>query len=781
MWKSNPIYEIIIGLLLCNSARGVRKRTLTVGEVGMINYSLGALVSLALFFLGGIALVVGHQNFINNKSKAGRHMFFACICVFLWDAGYSWMGLCYNTDFAYVPRAIALLSISGYMSAILLYVTELSGINVLPTKIFLSINVTAYLVAWVFIIQKDAVSFRVTPWGYWYTSDMSWARVLQFASVIATLVVFYIDLSSWKKSVYLKRDEALIKRFKWFGIIMMLGYLLDTLFPIMLHTTAIPGSSIAAFVSALVLYGISRKYRSFGISVNIVADFVFNEVKVPVLVLDMIGRITLFNEEAKEFFDKPNNELYGLILDDLVEKVPLGVEDTAIDEDSTKIINAIYKLKNKEAFCRIDESVMRDDFGEVQCSIIFAADMTAARDAMVNLSKARRMAEEANVAKSNFLANMSHEIRTPMNAIIGMSDILLRDNKLDKDAYDHLVNIKDAGNGLLGIINDILDLSKIESGKYELIEDDYEVAGLINDVTTMIKVKFNESPVKFIVSVSPNVPARVYGDELRVRQILMNILGNAVKFTKKGYVALVVKSERDDNGYTLSFDIKDSGIGIKPEQLDAIFGAFNQVDTRKNRNIQGTGLGLAISKNLAQIMGGDILVESTYGEGSIFKVRIRQGIVGDEVLGSEIATALNKFEYHHIEAGDNYVMVPRPGKKVLIVDDTNVNLIVAKGLLKPYEMEVDTASSGSEALRMVQEKAYDLVFMDHMMPDMDGVDTTKNIRALEDEKFKKLTIVALTANAVSGTKEMLVSEGMQDFLAKPIEKRELNEILDKWL
>ena len=394
--------------------------------------------------------------------------------------------------------------------------------------------------------------------------------------------------------------------------------------------------------------------------------------------------------------------------------------------------------------------------------------------------ESRRLAEEASVSKSNFLANMSHEIRTPMNAIVGMSDILLKNNNIDDEGKNQLRNIKVAADGLLGIINDILDLSKIESGKVELIEETFSMPSLINDVSTINRVRLQETGIQLRVDVPADLPDKVIGDEVRVRQVVMNIMGNACKYTRKGYVSLRCEHELKGEECILRFHVSDTGIGIKEEDMDKIFGAFNQVDTRKNRNVQGTGLGLAISRNLAIMMGGDIRVESVYGEGSTFHVEISLKCKDYRPIGEETAKALDSFSYHTKVAEDTYTIVPRPDKRVLVVDDIGVNLLVAKGLMKPYKMQVDVAESGYKAIDMVQANDYDLVFMDHMMPEMDGVDTTHAIRALGG-KYEKLVIVALTANAVGDVKDSLIAEGMQDFLAKPIDKKSLNEIIEKWL
>ena len=744
----------------------------------MTGYEIPALVSFVLFFMGTVSLLMGVSTYEDNPSSdAGRRMFLACISIFLWDFGYGWMGLCYNSDFAYIPRALALLSVIAYMCSVLTYLTHLSGYPRKTTETVCLISSVIYFIAWILIVQKDAVDFTITPWGYWYISKASNARYIQFAAILIALVMFYVILSWWDKNADYKRERHLIKRFRWFGPILMTGLLFDTLIPTFFNTAAIPGSAVAAFASSLLLFSISRRYMTFGISTRNVSEYVFREVNVPVLILDPEGKIELYNEIAESTFARMG-KLKGKRLEDLVEPV------TELKHVSEAYKSRLLAIKGRESYCRIIRSVIYDDFKEVRCEILFLPDMTDAIISMQIADESLRSAEEANKAKSNFLANMSHEIRTPMNAIIGMNEIILRDGDINDEVRGQLKVVKTAADGLLELINDILDISKIESGKYEIIDEEYDTAALISDVSMLILTRLSDSGIILKLDVSPDIPKSVIGDMLRVRQILVNILGNAVKFTRRGSIELKCECRRLSDDVVFYFDISDTGIGIREEDIEGIFGAFNQVDTRKNRDIKGTGLGLAISRNLAIMMNGDITVESEYGKGSIFHVTVHQKIIGNESIGSDTANLLENFRYiiqDKREAEDDTLRFK--DKHILIVDDNLVNLHVAKGLMEPYEMKIDLATNGYQAVDMIKENDYDLVFMDHMMPELDGVDTTKLIRSLgdTDTKYRNLPVIALTADAVKGTREMLLEAGMQDYLAKPIKKSELNQVFEKWL
>lgn len=505
-------------------------------------------------------------------------------------------------------------------------------------------------------------------------------------------------------------------------------------------------------------------------------------------------------------------------------------------------------------------------------------------------------AEEANQAKSDFLANMSHEIRTPMNAIMGMCELVLNETDLSEDVRDNCNNIHLSGRNLMGIINDLLDFSKIESGKMDLICEPYQVASMLNDIINMAMARKGDKTIELMVDCDPNIPEKLYGDEIRIRQVIINLLTNAIKFTQKGGVLFRISSRKESYGVNLILTIKDSGIGIKKKNLSKIFNSFSQVDTRKNRAIEGTGLGLAISKQLVKKMGGVIHVESQYGSGTEFTVVIPQKTESEtpivqvenrenlrllcyvrfpkfahpfvtesyyelmanigENLGIpyQICQSLEEVKqelssgrrYTHlflareeyledreyfgslreqmtvtiVQDRKDHVAVPEhmrniykpfyvlsvgnvingeklsfdpgkkgetrkrfiaPGAKILVVDDNAMNLKVALGLLKPYHMTIMTAENGRQAIELTEKQEFHLIFMDHMMPGMDGVETAHAIRELDGAYFKEVPIVALTANAVSGAREMFLAEGFQDFVTKPIEMNAMERTLRRWL
>ena len=400
---------------------------------------------------------------------------------------------------------------------------------------------------------------------------------------------------------------------------------------------------------------------------------------------------------------------------------------------------------------------------------------------VTELMTAKESAEQRNRSKGLFLAHMSHEIRTPLNAIIGIIEIQMQNETLSPDMLEAFGKLYTSSHILLSIINDILDLSKIDAGKLEIVPVKYDMASLINDTVYLNIMRIGSKPVNFNLEVDPLIPSELLGDELRIKQILNNLLSNAIKYTDKGQVALSVETDFADakDEVTLAFRVRDTGIGMTEKEAANVFNEYSRFNMAANRTKEGSGLGMSITKNLVELMGGDILVKSKPGKGSTFTVSLPQKSIGAKELGRDTAEHLRQFKASMSQIKKTEIIRKEmPYGRVLVVDDLDTNLYVARGLLSPYKLAVDTAGSGPEAIEKIKGgHTYDIVFMDHMMPGMDGVEAARNLRGLG----YKNPIVALTANAISGQAEIFLANGFDDFISKPIDIRKLDASLNKFV
>jgi len=515
----------------------------------------------------------------------------------------------------------------------------------------------------------------------------------------------------------------------------------------------------------------------------------FDATPLSSFMIDKHSKIIECNNEIVRLFGlKGKHEFINEVFDYFPEYQPSG---DISKEKVNKYIDEAYE----EGYCRFEWVHQKRDGEQIPTEVTFvrvkfrgeyavAGFIRDLRELKTMIAEMRRaeIAEESSKAKSDFLAKMSHEIRTPMNAILGITEIQLQDNTLPLTTREALERIYNSGDLLLGIINDILDLSKIEAGKLELSVASYDIASLIHDTVKLNILRYDSKPIDFKLIVDEKVPSNLFGDELRIKQILNNLLSNAFKYTQEGRIELTMSCEplEGDETINLIFRVSDTGQGMTAEQVRKLGDKFSRFNMEANRKTEGTGLGMNITRNLIQLMKGDIFVESTPGMGSTFTVRLPQGCASKEPIGKELADNLMKLNLKNTIKMRNAQISQEfmPYGRVLVIDDVETNLYVARGLMAPYGISIDTALSGFEAVDKIRDGAvYDIIFMDHMMPRMDGIEATKLIRSLGYSK----PIVALTANALAGQAEMFISNGFDDFISKPIDIRQLNAVLNRMI
>ena len=635
-----------------------------------------------------------------------------------------------------------------------------------PHKLMMGLlAVDLLMLALVFTCEYHKVFFREIIWvmgpdGHPYL-HLTYGPAFVVFFLSAYVIPYGMSLYALIHAVFSRPNRMLGRKYK--------SFILLSFFPVIALFTYVwkaylsidfTPAALGIALALIVIMVWSRRNYDFG---RLAAELVLRNMDDGVIMLDENKRIVSYNPAAAKIFTELSFQTLGDSIEDM-EDFP----EAMLGEDARR---------NFDLNHRYYESHVRRIFGENgrdRGYVVLIFDVTETRNYIEEIKRVREDAERANLAKSEFLANMSHEIRTPMNAVMGLSDLIMEESR-GRKVYGYACDIKAASQNLLTIINDILDLSKVEAGKMELVPVDYSLKTMVNEVVNMMKVAASQHGLELKCEVDSTLPSRYRGDDGRIKQILINIMNNAVKFTKEGFVKISVGGYHDDvrDMEKLVFRVQDTGIGIKQENLERIFEDFKQVDSGRNRGVEGTGLGLSITKRFVQMMKGSIEVESVYGEGSTFIVTIPQKIVDSRTLAEMPDT-----EEEVSEEMENFVV---DGYKVLVVDDNLINRKVAMGFLKNYGFELYEAESGREAIEMVKKTRFNIIFMDHMMPEMDGIEATRIIREECGVNGRTPVVIALTANAMAGVREKFLNNGFQDFIAKPLDRKPLNEVLSRWI
>ncbi len=632
----------------------------------------------------------------------------------------------------------------------------------------------------VFLRLLAAVSFCILPsaffnWNGWFYQELQWladASGFQYLRIsygplylvflLSRVIIPYALCMFVLVRAACTRSDQEVNRQYW-TILVISSLPVVALFAYVFKFTKVfdltPVTLVLSMSSVVILVWSRRNYDFR----HLAAEKVLESLGDGVIALDDHDRLISYNRAAAHIFTSLPTHKLGeniRVLEDFREEM--------LDDNipwSFSINGQHYECHSKQ---------IADENGKKQGCVILILDMTDIKTYINEIKRVRQQAEKANVAKSEFLANMSHEIRTPMNAIIGLNDIIMEECS-GTPMYAYAKDVQSAARNLLAIINDILDLSKVEAGKMELVYADYHLKTVVGEVIGMMDMAASKRGLIMKYECDDTLPCCYNGDEGRIKQILINILSNAIKFTKEGYVRASVTGEpgRREDEEMLVFRVEDTGCGIRDEDMEKIFEDFRQVDSKRNRSVEGTGLGLAIVKHLVEMMGGTIRVESVYGKGTVVTVTIPQKIVDRRSIAE--APEADREEMGSAEK------FTAPDVKVLVVDDNAVNRKVAKGFLNSYAFDLDEAGSGPEAIEMVRAKRYDIIFMDHMMPMMDGIEAAEIIRRDCGENGTAPVIIALTANAMEGIRERFLEGDFQDFIAKPLDRKEFGQLLVRWV
>lgn len=657
------------------------------------------------------------------------------------NIGSAFVALCYcwfiyNYCYAIPPKT--LLRILGVINTF-----------VLPTVIF----------NWNGLFYQD-IQWLTAAEGFHYIR-ITYGPLYSMFFVTRVIIPFALCIYTLGRAIYLRSDQEVSRQY-W-------TILVITTFPVWILAAFVfkivdvfdlTPATLGISMSMVVIVVWSRRNYDFR---HLAAEKVLESLRDGVIALDDHDRLVSYNTAAVKIFTHLPSHKLGeniRVLEDFREEM--------LEEDTPQR----FSLNNRQyESC---SNLITDEYGRKQGCVILILDTTETTAYINEIKRARQQAEKASIAKSEFLANMSHEIRTPMNAIIGLNDIIM-EKCSDSQIYDHAKDVQSAAKNLLTIINDILDLSKVEAGKMELIPVNYHLKTLIDEVTGMMDMAASQRGLILKCECDDTLPCCYCGDEGRIKQILINILNNAIKFTKEGYVHASITGipgENEDEEL-LTIRVQDSGCGIQEKDLEKIFEDFKQVDSKRNRSVEGTGLGLSIVRQLVELMNGKIFVESVYGKGTVFIITIPQKITDPRPI-SQIPGIPP-------ETKDSIEAFTAPGVKILVVDDNIINRKVARGFLNSYNFDLTEAESGPQAIELVQKTRYDIIFMDHMMPMMDGIEAVKIIRRDCGENGTYPTIVALTANAMEGMRERFLDCGFQDFIPKPLERKELNQLLMRWI
>ena len=710
------------------------------------------------------SLVCAAVLLIQKGSEVTKLILVGCLCAFVQNAGYLCEMMSSNLDEVMVALKLEYIGTSFIATMSMLFVFRYCRVKIIPWLKYalLGIDVAVLVCVWL----HKYVPFYYTSYAFVYSGVFPHVVLEKGFLYIIFMVTIYAEIIAGLvvATVFaIRTTDPIMKknyRFLWISnAVPLLFYIAGVCNMVDGYDPAPIGGAVG-----ILIFCANLIFRRVFDVVETAHENILMELDDAIVVLDYRRGFQEANKAAVNLFPELARTAYG----ELVGSEEFYDLFDRKDNDEVEIEGRFYKVHINELYAR---SGIESNF--IGYTIVFF-DITDSRNQIRKMDELRIAADSANQAKSAFLANVSHEIRTPINVVQGMSEVIMRDYD-DPKLLEYADNIQNAADNLLELINGILDFSKIESGRIALSNAEYRVDDFFRDIVMVFEHKSDNSKVSFVTDIAKDIPLLLYGDVVRIRQIATNILSNAFKYTREGSVTLRAKFERitEEKG-NLIFSVEDTGIGIKKDEIDKIFEMFVRLDERLNRSVEGTGLGMNITKKLVDIMGGEIKVYSEYGRGSVFTVIIPQFIrsKGGETIG--------RLEQKDIVKTHVGVGFEAPDAKVLIIDDSKTNLIVAKALLRDTKAAISTGLSGDECLDHVLREHYDVIFLDHRMPGMDGVETLHKMQML-DSKCKDTPVIMLTANAMSDAKDYYMKQGFTDFISKPITEQSICKMLLKYL